>query len=233
MPEAIALVDNDPISLTSFAKTLERENFGVYVYSDPVDALRCLPNNRIVDLVVMESKLSNADNSGLLVQLRHISNVPVILVSDKFDEIDEISGLRMGADDYVLKSASQSLLIERIRTVLRRYRFIEDSGRVAESKQLGRGELVLDLTRHLCLWQNRPVILTAAEMRILHCLAQRPGIIKSRNQLIDAAYDMDNDIFDRSIDSHIKRLRRKFQNVDRNFSHIESTYGLGYKFIGT
>ena len=166
----------------------------------------------------------------LLGHLRKSSNLPVIFLTSKDDEIDEVLGLRMGADDYIKKPFSQRLLIERIRALLRRQDLAADEANPTSDATITRGDLILDGARHLCTWKGRPVALTVTEFLILQALAARPGVVKSRNALMDAAYDDQVYVDDRTIDSHIKRLRKKFKVLDNDFNQIETLYGVGYRY---
>jgi len=208
---------------------LEAEGFIVSCYGDGDEALRGL-SAKPVDIAVLDIKMPRMDGIELLGQLRQNSNIPVIFLTSKDDEIDEALGLRLGADDYITKPFSQRLLIERIRAVLRRAELggvgMSSDGRPA----VVRGELVLDSQRHMCSWHGEVVNLTVTEFLILQSLAQRPGHVKNRDQLIDAAYGENIHVDDRTIDSHIKRLRGKFRAVDKEFSHIETLYGIGYRY---
>ena len=208
---------------------LEAEGFIVFCYGDGDEALRGL-SAKPVDIAVLDIKMPRMDGIELLRQLRQNSNIPVIFLTSKDDEIDEALGLRLGADDYITKPFSQRLLIERIRAVLRRAELggvgMSSDGRPA----VVRGELVLDSQRHMCSWHGEVVNLTVTEFLILQSLAQRPGHVKNRDQLINAAYGENIHVDDRTIDSHIKRLRGKFRAVDKEFSHIETLYGIGYRY---
>src|SRR5690606_12303108 len=148
--------------------------------------------------------------------------------------IDELFGLKMGADDFIKKPFSQRLLVERVKAVLRRAAHRDASSGPAKateaSRLLDRGALSMDPERHTCTWNGLPVTLTVTEFLILYSLAQRPGVVKSRNALMDAAYDAQVYVDDRTIDSHIKRLRKKFKAVDNDFDMIETLYGVGYRF---
>ena len=227
MVSTVALVDDDENILTSLSMALEAEGFEVATYSDPVAALRAL-QARPPDLVVLDIKMPRLDGMELLTQLRRTVQVPSIFLTSKGDEVDEVLGLKMGADDYISKPFSHRLLIERIRAVLRRA--APDVAGAPAAQPIVRGELVLDPARHLCKWKNQPVALTVTEFLILRVLAVRPGHVKTRDQLMDAAYDEQVYVNDRTIDSHIKRLRRKFEATDGKFSHIETLYGLGYRY---
>ena len=228
MRQSVALVDDDRNILTSVSIALEAEGFAVTTYSDGDEALRGLMAQP-VDLVVLDIKMPRLDGIELLSRLRQKSNLPVIFLTSKDDEVDEAMGLRLGADDYITRPFSQRLLIERIRAVLRR----AEVGRAApgaKSEQVVRGQLVLDPQRHLCAWKGAPLNLTVTEFLILQALAQRPGHVKSRDQLMDIAYGDSVYVDDRTIDSHIKRLRKKFRVVDDEFEQIETLYGIGYRY---
>ena len=232
MPATIALVDDDRNILTSVSMTLEAEGFQVRTYTDGESALQGLLA-RPVDLAVLDIKMPRMDGLELLRRLREKSAVPVIFLTSKDDELDEALGLAMGADDYIAKPFSQRLLIARIRAILRRTESALPGGDdAAEAPQLPieRGRLTMDPARHRVTWNGTNVTLTVTEFLILETLAQRPGIVKTRNQLMDAAYQDDIYVDDRTIDSHIKRLRRKFRQVDPDFDAIETLYGAGYRF---
>jgi two-component system response regulator ChvI len=227
-PQTIALVDDDRNILASVSMTLEAEGFAVKTYTDGAEALRALSTTP-VDLAVLDIKMPRMDGMELLEKLRRTSDLPVIFLTSKDDEVDELMGLRMGADDYIKKPFSQRLLIERIRTLLRREMSRSTTQATGEA-QIIRGELMMDPTRHLCTWSEKPVELTVTEFLLLKALAQRPGHVKSRDQLMDAAYGENIYVDDRTIDSHIKRLRKKFKVVDTEFNQIETLYGVGYRY---
>ena len=231
MAQRIALVDDDRNILTSVSMVLEAEGFTVVTYRDGAEALRGLLADP-VDLAILDIKMPRMDGHELLQRLREKSNMPVIFLTSKDDEVDELLGLRMGADDYIKKPFSQRLLIERVRAVFRRLEAqkAQAAGGGVSATSVKRGELVLDPAQHLCLWKNLQVNLTVTEFLIIQALAQRPGHVKSRDQLIDAAYGEHIYVDDRTIDSHIKRLRKKFREVDKDFGHIETLYGVGYKY---
>lgn len=226
MSQTIALVDDDRNILTSVSMTLEAEGFQVHTYKDGQEALREISRHP-PDLAVLDIKMPRMDGMELLGELKKRADLPVIFLTSKDDELDEAMGLRMGADDYIKKPFSQRLLIERIRAVLRRR-----EPQAASNEVIQRGELTLDSTRHLCVWQGQQVNLTVTEFLLLQALARTPGHVKSRDQLIDAAYGEHIYVDDRTIDSHIKRLRRKFREVDGEFSAIETLYGVGYRYSG-
>ncbi len=230
MKQTIALVDDDRNILTSVSMTLEQEGFLVRTYTDGESALQGIIA-RPVDLAVLDIKMPRMDGMELLQRLRARSALPVIFLTSKDEEVDELMGLRLGADDYITKPFSQRLLIERIRTLLRRNETsrAEGSG-VSASAILTRGELVLDETKHQCTWHGHDIQLTVTEFLLLKTLAVRPGMVKSRDQLIDAAYGENIYVDDRTIDSHIKRVRKKFRASDDSFNQIETLYGIGYRY---
>jgi two-component system response regulator ChvI len=229
MAQTIALVDDDRNILTSVTMTLEAEGFKVRTYADGAEAVRGL-TTQPPDLVVLDIKMPRMDGMEVLQRIRKGSSVPVIFLTSKDDEVDELLGLRMGADDYITKPFSQRLLIERIRALLRRGEAMRDATDGASSQVIVRGDLVLDPARHACTWKGQPVALTVTEFLILKSLASRPGHVKNRDQMIDAAYGENIYVDDRTIDSHIKRLRRKFREIDSDFEHIETLYGVGYRY---
>ncbi|APT55849.1 response regulator transcription factor [Roseomonas gilardii subsp. gilardii] len=230
MPQTIALVDDDRNILTSVSMTLEQEGYQVRTYTDGESALQSLLA-RPPDLAVLDIKMPRMDGMELLQRLRQRTSLPVIFLTSKDDELDELMGLRLGADDYITKPFSQRLLLERIRTLLRRNEAsrAEGSG-VAATGVLSRGDLVLDETKHTCLWKGQQVQLTVTEFLLVKALAIRPGMVKNRDQLIDAAYGENIYVDDRTIDSHVKRVRKKFRVVDPEFSQIETLYGIGYRY---
>ena len=233
MPITIALVDDDRNILTSVSIALQAEGFITRVYSDGETALKALIENP-PDLAVLDVKMPRLDGMELLRRLREKSAIPVIFLTSKDDELDEALGLAMGADDYIAKPFSQRLLIARIRAVLRRAEMraapADEPVPEGESPLMERGRLLMDPARHRVSWDGKDVTLTVTEFMILEALAQRPGVVKSRNQLMDVAYQDDIYVDDRTIDSHIKRLRRKFRAIDGEFKGIETLYGVGYRF---
>jgi two-component system response regulator ChvI len=232
MTATIALVDDDRNILTSVSIALQTEGFVTRVYSDGDTALKALIDNP-PDLAIFDIKMPRMDGLELLRRLREKSQIPVIFLTSKDDELDEALGLAMGADDYIAKPFSQRLLIARIRAILRRAEVVQATEGQDDAEALGpieRGRLTMDPARHRTSWVGEPVTLTVTEFLILETLAQRPGIVKTRNQLMDAAYQDDIYVDDRTIDSHIKRLRRKFRQVDPDFDSIETLYGAGYRF---
>ncbi len=232
MPQII-LVDDDANILASVRMALEGEGFQVRSFTDGESALEAMAHMP-ADIGVFDIKMPRMDGLELLRKLRQTSQMPVVFLTSKDDEIDEVFGLKMGADDYITKPFSQRLLIERIRAVLRRTKARAETP-VASAQDDGdtilqRGPLRLDSERHDCLWREQSVSLTVTEFLILDALARRPGVVKSRDALMDAAYDDQIYVDDRTIDSHIKRLRRKLRQVDKDFDAIETLYGVGYKF---
>jgi len=228
MKQKITLVDDDRNILTSVSIALEEEGFEVKTYSDGDEALRGL-NANPADLVVLDIKMPRLDGMETLSRLRQNSQVPVIFLTSKDDEIEELLGLRMGADDYIKKPFSQRLLIERIRVLLRR-QIARTEAAAPDDQIMKRGNLVLDSTRHVCSWKGLLVDLTVTEFLLTKALASHPGHVKNRNQLMDAAYGEHIYVDDRTIDSHIKRLRKKFKVTDPDFDDIETLYGVGYRY---
>ena len=227
----IALVDDDRNILTSVSMTLEAEGFEVETYNDGQAALDAF-NKKLPDMAVFDIKMPRMDGMDLLQRVRQKTAMPVIFLTSKDDEIDEVLGLRMGADDYVKKPFSQRLLVERIRALLRRQEVMEaDSlGEGEVGQTLTRGDLTMDPLRHAVTWKGQDVSLTVTEFLLLQALAQRPGFVKSRDQLMVVAYDDQVYVDDRTIDSHIKRLRKKMRMVDNEFTAIETLYGIGYRY---
>ena len=227
----IALVDDDRNILTSVKMTLEGEGFEIDTYSDGQSALEAFYRKQ-PDIVVLDIKMPRMDGMDLLQKMRPKISSPVIFLTSKDDEIDEVLGLRMGADDYIKKPFSQRLLVARIRALLRRQAQFSDSLVVGEKGRhlLERGELTMDPMRHAVTWKDSEISLTVTEFVLLQALAQRPGFVKSRDQLMDVAYDDQIYVDDRTIDSHIKRLRKKMRAVDSQFSCIETLYGIGYRY---
>ncbi|MDB5701234.1 MAG: DNA-binding response regulator [Sphingomonadales bacterium] len=232
MTATIALIDDDRNILTSVGIALQAEGFTARLYTDGETALKALIENP-PDLAVSDIKMPRLDGLEMLRRLREKSSLPVIFLTSKDDELDEALGLALGADDYIAKPFSQRLLIARIRAILRRV----ELSKVEPGEQAGlvpdpivRGRLELDPARHRVHWAGSGVTLTVTEFMILEALAQRPDVVKSRSQLMDVAYQDDTYVDDRTIDSHIKRLRRKFRAVDPQFDAIETLYGAGYRF---
>ena len=224
---AIALVDDDLNILTSVSIALEAEGYRITTYQDGVSALdgfRTSPP----DLAILDIMMPRMDGMEMLRRLRQKSNIPVILLTSKEEQIDEL--FKLGADDFIRKPFSQRLLIERVKAVLRRMSTTDNVVSKDTSKEvLERGPLRVDPERHTCTWKDAPVSLTITEFLILQALISRPGIVKSRDSLMDAAYDDQVYVDDRTIDSHVKRLRKKFRAVDGDFDLIETLYGVGYR----
>ena len=232
--QVIALVDDDRNILTTVSIALQAEGFATRVYTDGLTALKALQDNP-PDLAIFDIKMPRMDGLALLQKLRESSSLPVIFLTSKDEEPDEALGLALGADDYIAKPFSQRLLVARIRAILRRTELVQQPAGDADAgsdlpQPVRRGRLMMDPPRHLVTWDDKPVALTVTEFLILEALATRPGVVKSRNQLMDAAYSDDIFVDDRTIDSHVKRLRRKFRAVDADFSGIETLYGAGYSF---
>ncbi|MEW9856846.1 response regulator transcription factor [Novosphingobium sp. M1R2S20] len=231
--QCVALVDDDRNILTAVSIGLQAEGFATRVYTDGETALKALLENP-PDLAIFDIKMPRMDGLQLLQSLRQQSTLPVIFLTSRDEEPDEALGLAMGADDYITKPFSQRLLVARIRAILRRSELVrsqaDDAATQETTETVVRGRLEFDPSRHQVSWAGKPVSLTVTEFLIVEALATRPGVVKSRNQLLDAAYNEDVFVDDRTIDSHIKRLRRKFRAVDAEFSAIETLYGAGYSF---
>lgn len=230
----IALVDDDRNILTTVSIALQAEGFVTRLYSDGETALKALIENP-PDLAVFDIKMPKMDGLELLRRVRAQSALPVIFLTSKDDEADEEVGLELGADDYIAKPFSLRLLTARIRAILRRAEPDrgaphDNTAPASPTATITRGRLVMDPARHDVRWDDKPVSLTVTEFLILEALAARPGVIKSRNQLMDAAYPDDIFVDDRTVDSHIKRMRRKFRQVDSTFGAIDTLYGAGYSF---
>ena len=236
----ITLVDDDENIVASVSMALESHGHTVKAFYDGAAGLAALEAEP-PDLAILDVKMPRLDGMEVVRRLRQTSDLPVIILTSKDEEIDEILGFNLGADDYIHKPFSQRLLIERVKAVLRRARAAEEEGEASlagpaaagaasGAKPLKRGKLTLDPARHDCLWDNRAVKLTVTEFLLLQSLAQRPGFVKSRDNLMDAAYDDQVYVDDRTIDSHIKRMRQKFRLVDPEFDAIETLYGVGYRY---
>ena len=229
----ITLVDDDENIVTSVSLALESHGHTVKAYYDGAAGLAALENEP-PDLAILDVKMPRMDGMEVLRRLRRSSDIPVIILTSKDEEIDEILGFNLGADDYMHKPFSQRLLIERVKALLRRAGADGEEAPApigeAGARALKRGKLTLDPARHDCLWDGEPVTLTVTEFLLLQSLAQRPGFVKSRDNLMDAAYDDQVYVDDRTIDSHIKRMRKKFREVDPEFDAIETLYGVGYRY---
>ncbi len=230
----ITLIDDDENIVVSVSLALENHGHTVTAYYDGASGLAALESDP-PDLAILDVKMPRMDGMEVLRRLRQTSNLPVIILTSKDEEIDEILGFNLGADDYIHKPFSQRLLIERVKAVLRRAGPEDEEagappGSAAASRAIKRGRLTLDPARHDCLWDGKPVRLTVTEFLLLQALAQRPGFVKSRDNLMDAAYEDQVYVDDRTIDSHIKRMRKKFRDVDPAFDSIETLYGVGYRY---
>ena len=227
----IALVDDDRNILTSVSIALEAEGYRIMTYTDGASALEGFKTSP-PDLAILDIKMPRMDGMEMLRRLRQKTDMPVIFLTSKDEEIDELFGLKMGADDYIRKPFSQRLLVERVKAILRRGAPRDATAKPGANPEasLERGQLVMDQERHTCTWKGEPVTLTVTEFLILQSLAQRPGVVKSRNALMDAAYDDQVYVDDRTIDSHVKRMRKKFRAVDNEFDAIETLYGVGYRY---
>lgn len=232
MSQKIVLVDDDRNIVTSVRILLESEGFEVAAFHDGEEGLAGILTEK-PDLCVLDVKMPRMDGLELLTKLREVSQVPVIFLTSKDDEVDQILGFRLGADDYITKPFSQRLMIERIRTVLRRYAPRaqgEKASSSSKSQIIQRGALEMDDDRHLCKWKGQPITLTVTEYLLIKSLAISPGHVRTRDQLITAAYGESIYVDDRTIDTHVKRIRRKFKDIDPSFDCIETLYGVGYRY---
>jgi two-component system response regulator ChvI len=225
----IALVDDERVILSNLRMALEAEGYKVRTYGDGAAALEALTEEP-ADLGIFDIKMPKMDGMELLRRMRQQSDMPVIFLTSKDEEIDELFGLKMGADDYIRKPPSIRLVVERVKAILRRSQAKDGQVATEAARMLERGKLRLDPERHTCHWDNKNVTLTVTEFLILQALATRPGVVKTRDALMDAAYDDQVYVDDRTIDSHIKRLRKKFKAVDSDFAEIETLYGVGYRY---
>lgn len=232
MSATIALVDDDRNILTSVSIAMQAEGYVTRIYSDGETALKAMLENP-ADLGIFDIKMPRMDGLELLRRLREKSDMPVIFLTSKDEELDEALGLAMGADDYITKPFSQRLLVARVKAILRRAtydRSVSSGDAEPELEPMVRGKLQMDPARHHVKWDGKSLTLTVTEFMILEALANRPGVVRTRDQLMDAAYQDDVYVDDRTIDSHIKRLRRKFREVDAEFAAIDTLYGAGYRF---
>jgi len=229
MSKVIALVDDDLNIRSTLSLFLEAEGYTVRAYRDGVEAYdgiyRQPPALALVDI-----KMPRMDGMELLEKVKASRPVPFMFLTSKDDELDELIGLRQGADDFIRKPFSQRLVLERIRAVLRRHSTLLEDERDQKEPVINQGELLLDPSRHLCSWKEKSVDLTVTEFLILKLLARHPGHVKTREIMIDQVWGHDIYVDDRSIDSHVKRIRKKFKNVDETFANIETLYGLGYRY---
>ena len=232
MANKIFLVDDDRNILVSVSMTLENEGFEVETFNDGEAGLKAILKDK-PDLVILDVKMPRMDGIEVLSKLREESQIPVIFLTSKDDEVDQVVGLRMGADDYITKPFSQRLLIERIKVLLRRNDVSKtppSNDDVEDQEHIEYGDLLLDDSRHLCAWKGTPLNLTVTEYLLVKALAMRPGHVRNRDQLIDMAYGENIYVDDRTVDSHIKRVRKKFKKVDDSFDRIETLYGVGYRY---
>ena len=225
----ICLIDDDQNILASLSLALKSEKFDVETYSDGIAGLEALKNNNF-DIAILDIKMPRLDGLEVLQKLRNSSDIPVIFLTSKDDEIDQLLGLKMGADDYITKPFSQKLLIERVKVILKRTSSSSEENQANSDFLIERGNLLLNMDRHECHWKEERIKLTVTEFLLLESLVNRPGYVKNRDQLMSAAYSDDLYVDDRTIDSHIKRIRRKFKAIDKDFNSIETLYGVGYRF---
>lgn len=225
----ICLIDDDQNILASLSLALKSEKFEVETYSDGIAGLEALKDNNF-DIAILDIKMPRLDGLEVLQKLRNSSDIPVIFLTSKDDEIDQLLGLKMGADDYITKPFSQKLLIERVKVILKRTSSSSKENEINSDSLIERGNLLLNMDRHECHWKEERIKLTVTEFLLLESLVNRPGYVKNRDQLMSAAYSDDLYVDDRTIDSHIKRIRRKFKAIDKDFNSIETLYGVGYRF---
>ena len=225
----ICLIDDDQNILASLSLALKSEKFDVETYSDGISGLEALEKDDF-DIAILDIKMPRLDGLEVLQKLRNSSDIPVIFLTSKDDEIDQLLGLKMGADDYITKPFSQKLLIERVKVILKRTAISNNKNIGKNDSLIERGNLLLNMDRHECHWKNERIKLTVTEFLLLESLVNRPGYVKNRDQLMSAAYSDDLYVDDRTIDSHIKRIRRKFKAIDNDFNSIETLYGVGYRF---
>ena len=225
----ICLIDDDQNILASLSLALKSEKFEVETYSDGIAGLEALKDNNF-DIAILDIKMPRLDGLEVLQKLRNSSDIPVIFLTSKDDEIDQLLGLKMGADDYITKPFSQKLLIERVKVILKRTSSSSEENQANSDFLIERGNLLLNMDRHECHWKEERIKLTVTEFLLLESLVNRPGYVKNRDQLMSAAYNDDLYVDDRTIDSHIKRIRRKFKVIDKDFDSIETLYGVGYRF---
>ena len=225
----ICLIDDDQNILASLSLALKSEKFEVETFSDGIAGLEALKDNNF-DIAILDIKMPRLDGLEVLQKLRNSSDIPVIFLTSKDDEIDQLLGLKMGADDYITKPFSQKLLIERVKVILKRTSSSSKENEVNSDSFIERGNLLLNMDRHECHWKEERIKLTVTEFLLLESLVNRPGYVKNRDQLMSAAYSDDLYVDDRTIDSHIKRIRRKFKAIDKDFNSIETLYGVGYRF---
>jgi two-component system response regulator ChvI len=226
----VAMVDDDRNILTSVSMALEVEGYRMTTYSDGASALEGFKTSP-PELAIVDIKMPRMDGMELLRRLRKDSDIPVIFLTSRDAEFDELLSLKLGADDFIRKPFSQRVLVERVKVLLRRASSGSGmKGGEAAAKSIHAGELQIVPDRHTCTWKGMPVTLTVTEFLILQALASRPGVVRSRSDLMDAAYADNVYVDDRTIDSHVKRVRKKFKAVDDGFDMIDTLYGLGYRF---
>jgi two-component system, OmpR family, response regulator ChvI len=224
----IAVIDDDHNILTSVSILFENEGYRTLTYADGLTALDAFKRTP-PDLAILDVKMPRMDGMEALRRLRKASDIPVILLTATEGEAAELVGFKMGADDFIRKPFSQRLLLERVRAVLRR-RMLNDELAPREARTIEYGDIRLDAERHQCIWKDHPVVLTATEFQIVQALVSRPGVVRSRDALMDIAHDEKSYVDDRTIDCHVKRIRKKFRRADAQFDMIETLYGVGYRF---
>lgn len=232
MKNNVFLIDDDKNILTSISMLLENEGYKVSTFSDGESGLKAILENS-PDIAVVDIKMPRLDGIELLKKLRRTSNMPVIFLTSKDTEIDELLGLKIGADDYITKPFSQNILMERIRILIKRTELknIKKKDNIDDKNSIKEGNIFLDTEKYMCKWKNKTVNLTVTEFLLIKSLVKNAGAVKSRDQLIVSAFGEDKEnIDDRSIDHHFKRIRKKFKSADNDFNSIVTIYGGGYKF---
>ena len=232
MKNNVFLIDDDKNILTSISMLLENEGYKVSTFSDGESGLKAILENS-PDIAVVDIKMPRLDGIELLKKLRRTSNMPVIFLTSKDTEIDELLGLKIGADDYITKPFSQNVLMERIRILIKRTELknIKKKDNIDDKNSIKEGNIFLDTEKYMCKWKNKTVNLTVTEFLLIKSLVENVGAVKSRDQLIVSAFGEDKEnIDDRSIDHHFKRIRKKFKSADNDFNSIVTIYGGGYKF---
>jgi len=232
MKNNVFLIDDDKNILASISMLLENEGYKVSTFSDGESGLKAILENS-PDIAVVDIKMPRLDGIELLKKLRRTSNMPVIFLTSKDTEIDELLGLKVGADDYITKPFSQNILMERIRILIKRTELknIKKKDNIDDKNSIKEGNIFLDTEKYMCEWKNKTVNLTVTEFLLIKSLVKNPGAVKSRDQLIVSAFGEDKEnIDDRSIDHHFKRIRKKFKSADNDFNSIVTIYGGGYKF---
>ncbi len=226
----VAVVDDEENIRETVAYALRREGYHVDLYGDGQDAWERL-ETRLPDVAVLDILMPRMDGLELCRKLRGQSEVlPIIFLTSKDEEFDRVLGLELGADDYLCKPFAMRELVARIKVLFRRLALAGTSAGPDANEAVALGALMLDLSRYQATWNEKPLSLTVTEFMLLHALARRPGHVKSRAKLMEECYPHDAYVSERTIDSHVKRLRKKFAQIDPDFDEIDTVYGLGYRY---